>query len=119
MREGEKMCPYQIKWTKTGAVSHVINKFTKCKFIISTARNPYNIWETCVFKKKLLIPIFFLPLMTKPVLILNATTWEMAEKLHHKAMSDFQNEEISKLAKTYRHAGSLPGGQLIYFESDD
>ena len=58
-------------------------------------------------------------IMTKPILILNAATREMAERLHYKAMSDFLNEDISKLAKTYCYGGSLPGGQLIYFESDD
>lgn len=109
----------QIKWTNTGALSRVVNKFTKREFIISTIRNPYGVWETCIFKKKFLIPTFMLALITKPIVILNAPTRETAEILHYKAMSDFQNEDISKLAKTYRYAGSLSGSQRIYSESDD
>jgi len=106
----------RITWTKTGAVSHVMNESTRRKFIISTIYNPFGAWETAVLEANRL----FIPKnITRPILILNASSRKEAEKQHYRAMSDFQNQDVSKLTRIYQFEGVLAGSQFLYSELDD
>lgn len=106
----------KIKWKCSGAVSKVLNECTSQKFVISTARNPYGVWETAVFEAN----ERFLPLdLMKSLLILNAPNRKQAEEQHIQAAIAFRTKEPSELIRQYELEDVLPLGQLVYSESKE
>ena len=105
----------RIKWKPSGAVSKVLNEHTTQKFVISTARNPYGVWETAVFEANEM----FLPSdLTNPLLVMNAPDREEVEELHIQAAIAFRTKEPSELIRQYELEDAIPLGQLLYSESE-
>lgn len=94
--------PDQLEWTQSGALSRVVYEPANRKYVISTSCNRFGIWETCVFAANR----FFIPKKSgNPILVLNASNREQAEAQHCKALSDFQEQDLSQLARIYRFEG--------------
>jgi len=97
-----------------GLVAKVVNKIDGKRYVISTARNPYGVWETAVFEANEM----FLPLdQNKPLLVVNASRDEQAKEQHARTEAAFETEEPSELVRYYELEGALPFGQLLYSES--
>jgi len=105
----------RIKWKRSGAVSKVLNEHTTQKFVISTARNPYGVWETAIFGAN---EMFFPFDLTNPLLVMNAPNREETEEQHIQAAIAFQTKEPSELIRQYELEDALPLGQLLYSESE-
>lgn len=105
----------RVKWKRLGAVSRVLNEQTNKKFVISTARNPYRVWETAVFEAN---EMFLLVDLNKPLLVLNAGNRDQAEEQHIQAAIAFRTKEPSEVIRQYKLEGVLPLGQQVYSEED-
>jgi len=98
-----------------GPFAEVFNKADGKKYFISTARNPYGVWETAVAEGgRLGIPNF-----ARPLLVVNTDSKKEARKAHAQIVHIVANRPRREWKKSYSAVGQLPGFQKILEEQND
>lgn len=96
----------------TGMLARVKNIKTKEKFVISTARNQYGIYETVVFKASFLLMMMLKPFISKPLFAINSSTAKDAEKNHIRTAELFEQLDPKDMIRKYKTEGKV-GAQLF------
>jgi len=93
--------------TNTGMLARVKNIKTGEKFYISTAIDPYGVYETAVFKAPNVFIAIFKPFTSMSIFVVNSTTLEAAKKKHIRTAELFEQLNPKELIRQYEKVGSI------------
>jgi hypothetical protein len=102
-------------FAKRGPVARVVNAAEGGKYVVSTARNTYGVWETAVFEEDSL----GLPKLGSPLLVLNSRSKRRARAVHSRVTNVVASHPRQEWEKSYSIAGELPGFQMLLEEEND
>ena len=99
-------------------MASVENIKTKDKFVVSTARNPYGVYETAVFNPAN-SPDDVLKAALSPLFVVNASTTKQAELNHINTAELFEQLNPEDLIRKYKIEGSIGAQLLMTREGED
>lgn len=98
-------------------VAKVENLKTKEKFLVSTIRNPYGVFETVGVKA----PNFFITalkfFLSRPIFVVNSSTPQETQQSHIRTAELFEQSNPKELIKKYKIEGRI-GMQLFVSEKE-
>ena len=98
--------------SSTGLFAKVENIKTKENFVVSTARNPYGVYETAVFRATNFLTALTNAFTAKPVFLANSPTLQQAEQNHITTAELFEQLDPKDMIRQYEREGSV-GTQLL------
>ena len=96
-----------------GLVARIRNKIDNKRYVVSTAKNPYGVFEIAVFEANFL---YFAKNLFKPILVLNSNNEGEAQILHQKISHLIETKDPQGLKQDYIKIVKLKFGQFILGE---
>jgi len=101
----------------TSLIARVENIKTKERFSVSTARNPYGVYETAVFRAPNQLIATLNAFTGKAIFVVNSSTLQQAKQSHIRTAELFEQLNPKDMIRKYKIEGRK-GAQLFITRED-